>query len=157
MGKAMPRLKLKLRAKIKNWRVNPRLAGLYVRLRAHLVLPCSLGVGLVPPLGLLLAAALWEQMSGAPTIDARPLIWAVLVISPFAAGFAHCRQLPHSQSIAGALPAFVLWLLIMTAQRNLPGEPTIKGALISLVIALLWGVAGGMTADRMAQNKKAEE
>lgn len=157
MGKAMPRLKLKMRAKIKNWRVSPRLTGLYVRLRTHLVLPCSLCVGLMPPLALLLAAALWEQMSGAPTIDARPLTWAVLVISPFTAGFAHCRQLPHSQSIAGGLPAFVLWLLMMAVQRNLPGEVTPRETLISLAIALLLGVAGGMTADRMAQNKKAEE
>lgn len=157
----MPQITLKIRARLKNLPQNPKFKRLSVRLHAYLVLPISLAVGLVPPLGLAVAGTLWQNLP-LPTADARPLIFAALLLSPFAAGFVHCRRVPTAGNMTGGTPAFILWLAAALLYTTQMGAPSTQTVLISLIATVLTGVAGGMTAVRLGsrkisgKNKKAE-
>lgn len=133
-------------------------------LRDLLVLPCSLGVGLVPPLLWLVLITLWQHITALPAADARPLTAAALLLSPLAAGFAHARQRPQSEVISAALPSFLLWLAAVLLYRKLFALPDTRTLAVTLLLALSAGIGGAMSARRIAairptiaQNKKAEE
>lgn len=134
------------------------------RLRNLTVLPCSLGIGLIPPLLWLLAINLWQSIELLPAANWELLTLAVLLLSPFAAGFAQAQQRPQSEVFNGALPAFILWLLGMALYNSLFTLPDRRTLLITLLAAVLLGIAGAMSSHRItairsinAQKKKAEE
>lgn len=159
----MPRIKLKLRAKIHNLPLHDKLRGLRLRLRGHLLLPAAVALGLAPPLLCAGLLGLWQMLPAElaallPT-DARPLTYGALLTSPWLAGYALCRRCPNHPPTRGATAAFWLWLLGLALYAGVIGLPGIKSASEGLFAALALGVAGGMCAQRqmLRQKKKAEE
>lgn len=117
-----------------------------------LLLPCSLGVGLVPPLLWLFSISLWQRTT-LPFTNAIPLTAAALLLSPFTAGFAHARQRPQDEVIGAALPAFLLWLAAVALYSSMFNLPNTRTLATTLPIALLAGIGGAMSAQRIADIK----
>lgn len=127
---------------------------IFFRLRRRLILPCAFLTGLLPPLLWLLAAVFWQQLPYGVSLDARAITLAVLLLSPFIAGFVCCRWQPSAEVIAGAAPAFWLWAAAMLGQRWLFGWPSLIRAAVTLAVCLLLGIAGGMSARRIEQIRR---
>lgn len=137
-------------------RLNAAVQQFAYRLRRRMVLPCAFLAGLLPVLLWLLAAVFWQELPAGVSLDARPLTLGVLALSPFIAGFVHCRWQPTAEIIAGALPAFWLWAAAIICWRGLFGWPSLTKGLITLGICLLLGVAGGMSARRIEAVRMAK-
>lgn len=154
----MPHIKFKLRARLKNLLMPARLARLrfniHTHIKAHMALPCALCVGLVPPLCGAALLGIWQLMPAdicaALLADARPLTALSMFASPFGAGFAVCRQRPHTHPVSGAVPAFWLWLAGVLVCSRLFAFPRISHLVASAAVALLLGIAGGMCAQNNA-------
>lgn len=124
----------------------------------HLLLPCAVAIGLIPPLIFLLLLTLW-QLKGcvlfgeSSELDVRHLAAALLLLSPFLGGFARVAFCPKSRYTSGAAPAFVLWLGGLTLYHSLFGMPNIKTILLSLAVAVMLGMAGGLSAQRIDERR----
>ena len=125
--------------------------------RLHLL--WALLVGLMPPLAGLGAMLVWYQLPLDVAVDFWPLTPVVLLLSPFAGGFAYCRRRVQADLTDGALPAFWLWAAGVAEWTAVLGLPEWKNCLISLGMALIAGITGGMSAQRLAMicEKQAAE
>lgn len=123
------------------------------RIKNLLLLLCSLLAGLVPLLLWLLLILLWYYLPVRFSLDMTKVTLALLLLSPFAAGFANCRWRGRRYTLGiGAWPAFWLWLGAAAAHAWLLGQaPQPEKAMASLVISLLLGIAGAMSAARLSK------
>lgn len=119
-----------------------------------LLLLCSLLCGLLPPLLLLLIIMLWYFLPEAPGLDLTWLTLAAGLLAPFCAGFAACRWRGGYSPAAGAGPAFLLWAGALAAFYRLFGLPNLERAGLSLIVCLLSGLAGGMSAEKIRKKKQ---
>ena len=94
------------------------------RLKNLLLLACSLLVGLLPLLLWLLLILLWYFLPVQISLDMSKVTLALLLLSPFAAGFVSCRWRGRCYTLA------------------------------ALVISLLLGIAGAMSAARLSKFAK---
>lgn len=117
--------------------------------RALSLLLVSLGLGLIPPALLLLASLGWYMLPTPPDLNVTWLTLAALLAAPFVAGYTNQRRRRAYALAAGALPALLLWGMAFAAYYQLfgpPAEP--RRAAVSLLVALLTGLAGSMTAAK---------
>lgn len=132
-------------------RPNLHLPHLPQRLKNLLLLACSLLAGLLPLLVWLALILLWYYCPWAFSLDITKITLGLFLLSPFVAGFANCRW--HGQRYtlgSGAWPAFWLWLGAAAAYTWLFAQlPQAEKALAALVISLLLGIAGAMSAARL--------
>lgn len=126
------------------------------RLIRLLMLPAAVLVGLLPLLLWLLLSLLWWELPFDFSADVRWFTTLCLVAAPFMAGFAHCRWHPAASVTAGAIAAFWLWLLELSLWLASFGVPVWQKAFVSLLAALLLGVAGGMSARRIERVVQTE-
>lgn len=126
------------------------------RLKNLLLLACSLLVGLLPLLLWLLLILLWYFLPVQISLDMSKVTLALLLLSPFAAGFVNCRWRGRRYMLGvGAWPAFWLWLGAAAAYTWLLARlPQPEKALAALVISLLLGIAGAMSAARLSKFAK---
>lgn len=126
------------------------------RLKNLLLLACSLLVGLLPLLLWLLLILLWYFLPVQISLDMSKVTLALLLLSPFAAGFVNCRWRGRCYTLGvGAWPAFWLWLGAAAAYTCLLARlPQPEKALAALVISLLLGIAGAMSAARLSKFAK---
>lgn len=126
------------------------------RLKNLLLLACSLLVGLLPLLLWLLLILLWYFLPVQISLDMSKVTLALLLLSPFAAGFVNCRWRGRRYTLGvGAWPAFWLWLGAAAAYTWLLARlPQPEKALAALVISLLLGIAGAMSAARLSKFAK---
>lgn len=122
--------------------------------RLHLL--WALLVGLVPPLAGLGAMMVWYQLPLDVAVDFWPLTPVVLLLSPFAGGFAYCCRRAQADLTDGALPAFWLWAAGMAEWIAVLGLPEWENCLITLVSALIAGITGGMSAQRVARIREKQ-
>ncbi len=111
----------------------------------------ALLVGLLPPLAALGVITVWYHLPLDATVSFWPLTPVVLLLSPFAGGFAYCRRRAQADLTDGALPAFWLWAAGVAEWIAVLGLPEWQNCLISLVSALIAGITGGMSAQRIAK------
>lgn len=119
------------------------------RLRRLLLLPAAVLAGLLPVLLWLLLTLLWWELPFDFSADVRWLTIVCVAAAPFIAGFAYCRWQPAAPVTAGARTAFWLWLPGLALWLAAFGAPLLQKTLVSLLAALLLGVAGGMSARRI--------
>lgn len=126
------------------------------RLKNLLLLACSLLVGLLPLLLWLLLILLWYFLPVQISLDMSKVTLALLLLSPFAAGFVNCRWRGRRYTLGvGAWPAFWLWLGAAAAYTWLLARlPQPEKALAALVVSLLLGIAGAMSAARLSKFAK---
>ena len=99
---------------------------------------------------------LWYYSPWQFSADISYLSLAMFAASPFCAGFAGCRW-RHSYSLAtGAWPAFLLWLAAAGAYSWLFGLPRLEKAAATVVLSLLLGIAGAMSAARISKIRRAK-
>lgn len=144
----MPKPRIQLKTKL-HFAPPPPVTRWLRRLRRLLLLPAAVLVGLLPVLLWLLLALLWWQLPFDFSADVRWFTTLCLVAAPFAAGFAHCRWQPAAPVTVGAIAAFWLWLLGLALWLIAFGVPVWQKTFVSLLAALLLGVAGGMSARRI--------
>ena len=105
--------------------------------------------GLLPLLVWLLLVLGWYYLPFDASIDISGWTLAALLLSPFVAGFTNTRRQRKPGQFKGAEPAFCLWLAGFYAYWRLFGSFDPAKSLIALAAALLLGIAGGMTAERI--------
>ena len=123
-----------------------------------LLLLCSLLVGLLPLMLWLLLILMWYYLPIQISLDMTKVTLALLLLSPFAAGFVNCRWRGRRYTLGvGAWPAFWLWLGAAAAYSWLLAQlPQPEKALAALVISLLLGIAGAMSAARLSKFVKPQ-
>jgi len=135
----------------------PRLPKLPQRLKNLLLLACSLLAGLLPLLAWLCLILLWYYCPWTFSLDMTKITLGLFLLAPFAAGFANCRWQGRRYTLgAGAWPAFWLWLGAAAAYVWLFAQlPQAEKALAALVVSLLLGIAGAMSAARLPRRQPA--
>lgn len=123
------------------------------RIHSLLVLCAAVLTGLLPLMLWLLPVFVWYYLPFDLSADISGWTLAALLLTPFTAGFANNRWQRRPGQFKGAEPAMVLWLAGFAAYRWLFGSFDTTYALITLGLALLLGIAGGLTAERA--NKRA--
>lgn len=131
-----------------------RFAG---RLYSLLMLLCSVMTGLLPLLLWLLLVLGWYYLPFDTSADISGWTLAALLLSPFAAGFANTRWQRRKGQFKGAEPAFLLWLAGLIAYRWLFDGFDPTKSLIALAAALLLGIAGGLTAERVNERTRLRQ
>ena len=106
----------------------------------------------------LLLILMWYYMPIQISLDMTKVTLALLLLSPFAAGFVNCRWRGRRYTLGvGAWPAFWLWLGAAAAYSWLLAQlPQPEKALAALVISLLLGIAGAMSAARLSKFVKPQ-
>lgn len=134
----------------------PALPQLPARLKNLLLLICSLLAGLLPLLLWLALIALWYYLPWQFSWNMSQITLALFLLAPFVAGFANCRWRAGRYTLGvGAWPAFWLWLGLAAAYAKIFTEfPQPEKALTALVISLLLGIAGAMSAARLSKFAK---
>lgn len=145
----MPKLTARLKQKKLPTAIRQLPNRAFCRLRRCMILPLSVLAGLIPSLIWLLAVILWQELPNGFSPDFRPFTLAVLLISPFIAGFVRCRHQASAEVIAGAAPAFWLWAAALVCRLMLLGPPGFGSSCFTLGVCLLLGIAGGMSAQRI--------
>lgn len=121
-----------------------------------LLLLCSLLAGLLPLLLWASLILLWYYSPWQFSADISYLSLAMFAASPFCAGFAGCRWRRSYSLATGAWPAFLLWLAAAGAYSWLFGLPRLEKAAATLVLSLLLGIAGAMSAARISKIRRAK-
>lgn len=163
------RLKQKIKQKIKQrlkqsriWRFGYSVAVLLAAVAVGL-LPLLLLVGVV--LGwyfmpqevesLLRLVPLSDYVVG--TVDLSWVVLVLLLVSPFCVGYANSCWQGRVGQMAGAVPAFLLWVLGVVVYWWIFGEFVAEKALPALLIAVLLGVSGGEVEQRRGRKDKRGE
>jgi hypothetical protein len=153
----MPNFRLPLRNNplYKKLHQKPRLSQ---RLQKLLLLACSLLVGMLPPLLWLLLLTAWYYLPVSISPDIGVFTMCIMLLSPFAAGFARGRWQDGDTTnlTVGALPAFLLWLAAFLCYYCLFRTFAPQKTLLTLVIALLLGIAGAMSATKIKKIKQPQ-
>ena len=121
-----------------------------------LLLLCSLLAGLLPLLLWASLILLWYYSPWQFSANISYLSLAMFAASPFCAGFAGCRWRRSYSLATGAWPAFLLWLAAAGAYSWLFGLPRLEKAAATLVLSLLLGIAGAMSAARISKIRRAK-
>ena len=121
-----------------------------------LLLLCSLLAGLLPLLLWASLILLWYYSPWQFSADISYLSLAMFAASPFCSGFAGCRWRRSYSLATGAWPAFLLWLAAAGAYSWLFGLPRLEKAAATLVISLLLGIAGAVSAARISKIRRAK-
>lgn len=134
----------------------PGLPKLPTRVKNLLLLFCSLLAGLLPLLLWLALILLWYYLPWQFSWDMRQITLALFLLAPFIAGFTNCRWRAGRYTLsAGAGPAFWLWLGLAAAYVWFFEQiPQAEKLLTTLVISLLLGIAGAMSAARISKFTK---
>lgn len=125
-------------------------------LRKLALLLCSLLAGLLPLLLWASLILLWYYSPWQFSADVSYLTLALFAASPFCAGFAGCRWRRAYSLAVGAWPAFLLWAAAAGAYSWLFGLPRLDKAAAVLVLSLLLGIAGAMSAARISKIRRAK-
>ncbi len=125
-------------------------------LRKLALLLCSLLAGLLPLLLWASLILLWYYSPWQFSANISYLSLFLFAAAPFCAGFAGCRWRRTYSLAVGAWPAFLLWAAAAGAYSWLFGLPRLDKAAAVLVLILLLGIAGAMSAARISKIRRAK-